>query len=263
MKLARTIALVPILSLSTGVARAEPAMTIATDVGVVRRTTLWRDDLFGALRDYALGGAPALGLEATLFPGAFFTRGRAGYVGLTGRVEALLGVDSKRAPHAGSIPTRAGAVAIAVRGRLPLRHGWIALDAGVASRTFLIDASGATAPDFPSVRYLGPRAALTAEISLPRGFSLTPRGALSRWVEVGDLGSSTWFPHARSWGAELGLRAAWTTRVGVGPYLDFAWSRDVTALRPQPGEGRVAGGLADDRLSARVGLSVSFPARGR
>lgn len=263
MKLARTMALVPILA--SGAARAEPpplpAMTLGVDGGVVRRTTLWRDDLFGTLRDYRLGGAPAIGVDLVVFPGAFFTDSRLAWIGFAGRVEALLGIDSRRTQHDASLPTRAGSFAFSLRGRLPLAWGAVWLDAGVGSRSFVIQGEGITTPDFPSVRHIGPRAALGAEIRLPAGFTVAPRGALSRWITTGDLGSAAWFPHNRTWGAELGVRASFWFHApfGFSPYVDLSWSRDVSALRPQPGEARIAGGLADDRFAARGGFTIQFP----
>jgi hypothetical protein len=95
----------------------------------------------------------------------------------------------------------------------------------------------------------------------PGGSPTAPRGPIARWIATGDLGSPAWFPHNRAWGAELGVRASFFFHapLGFSPYVDLSWSRDVSALRPQPGEARVAGGLADDRLAARAGFSIQFP----
>ena len=238
--------------------RPLPALTIAADGGVMGRMLRWNDDLFGALRPFTLGAAPILGGEVAVYPGAFFTRGRPGWLGVAARAEGVVGVSTQRAGHADSLPTRAWAFSVSARGRVPFTHGAAWLDAGLAGRGFTVDAAGITAPDVPSVGYLGPRLGLGGEVTLPVGFSMGLNGGVARWVSTGDLGSAAWFPQARAWGADLRLRLAWASRQGLGPYLDFAWSRDLAALRPQPGDARVAGGLADDRFSGRFGLAWTF-----
>lgn len=239
------------------------AVTVGFDAGVLRRTTLWRDDLFGALRDYKLGAAPILGIEVAFFPGALFTPGRAGWVGLVGRVEGAVGIDSRRTQHDASLPTQAGAFSLALRGRMPLRVASIWIDGGIASRTFIINSEGGTVPDFPSVRYIGPRVSVGGQFKLPRHFSVGSRFGLARWTSAGDLSSAAWFPHMRAWGVDLAVRVGVMLPLGIEPYVDLGWSRDVSALRPQPGEARVAGGLADDRLTARAGFSMTFPSPAR
>src|SRR5262249_35233575 len=169
------------------------------------------------------------------------------WLGIACRAEGIAGASSQRNEHTDALPTRAWAFSTSLRGRLPLSFGAAFLDAGFAGRAFSIDRAGITDPDVPSVRYLGPRLGIGASFDLGTTFRVTPRAAVERWVTAGDLSSSAWFPHARAWGAELALRFSAELPRGFAPYLDLAWSRDIAALRPQPGEAHVAGGLADDR----------------
>jgi hypothetical protein len=237
---------------------ALPALVLGVDGGVMHRTLAWNDDLFGMLRPYSLAAAPILGGEIEVYPGAFVTRARPAWLGLVARGEGIVGVSTQRVGHTDALPTHAWAFTASVRGRLPFSRGAAWLDAGAAGRAFTIAAAGITTPDFPSVSYLGPRLAVGGEVLLPAGFVLSAGAGAARWVGTGDLGSAAWFPHVQAWGADLHLRLAWQASFGLGPYLDLAWSRDLAALRPQPGEANVAGGLADDRLAARLGLSWTF-----
>jgi hypothetical protein len=240
------------------------ALTLAIDGGAMARFLAWNDDLFGMLRSFTLAAAPSFGGEVTVFPGAFVTSGRPAWIGLAGRAEGIVGVTAQRSGYMAALPTQAWAFEASVRGRLPLRgsvvRGVAWIDAGAAGRAFTVEASGLTTPDVPSVTYLGPRVAIGGEAWLPRGVALSLHGGLARWIAAGDLTSSAWFRHARAWGADLSVRARVELPRGLAPYVDLAWSRDLAALRPQPGDALVAGGSADDRLSARVGLSWSLPA---
>ena len=129
---------------------------------------------------------------------------------------------------------------------------WV--DAGLAGRTFVIDGAGSTDPDFPSVRFLGPHFGLGAELALPAHLALAARAGTSLWTTGGELSSSAWFPAAQSWGLDAGLRLRWALPRGFAPYVDLGWSRDIVALHPQVGAARVAGGAADDRFAAKLGL---------
>lgn len=256
------------LLLGARVARAEPplpqpAIQLALDAGVSSRHLGWKDDLFGTLRDYSLPAAPIAGGELTVYPGAVFTRGRAAWIGLAARVEALIGVDSRRSQHGDSLPTRAGGFSTALRLRAPLSFGAAWVDAGLAGRTFVIDGAGSTDPDFPSVRFLGPRFGLGAELALPAHLALAARAGASLWTTGGEIASSAWFPAAQSWGIDTGLRLRWALPRGFAPYADLGWSRDLVALHPQVGAARVAGGAAEDRFAARLGLEWTLgpPAR--
>ncbi len=248
-----------------------PALVLAADGGVMARTLSWKDDIFGMLRDYTLPGAPTFGGEVAVYPGAFFTRGRLSWLGVAARAEGIAGASSMRNGHTDALPTHASAFWASLRGRLPLPFGAVWLDAGVAGRAFSIDQAGITNPDFPDVDYLGPRLGLGAELRLPRGLTVAPRAGVARWTSAGDVASAAWFPHALAWGVDAGLRVGWASRAamkaptgpddasrralrGFAPYLDLAWSRDVVALRPQQGDALIAGGLADDRVSVRLGI---------
>jgi len=247
----------------------QPALVLAADGGVMARTLSWKDDIFGLLRDYTLPGAPSFGGEVAVYPGAFFTRGRLAWLGIAARGEGIVGASSMRNGHTDALPTHASAFSASLRGRLPLPFGAAWLDAGVAEHSFTIGQAGITSPDFPSVDYLGPRLGLAAELRLPRGLTVAPRVGVARWTSAGEVASAAWFPHAIAWGVDAGVRVAWASRGAMGPehsraargfapYLDLAWSRDVLALRPQLGDALVAGGLADDRVWARLGLEWSL-----
>ena len=235
-----------------------PALTLAADAGVMARILSWNDDLFGMLRPFTLRAAPSFGGELVVYPGAFVTAGRPAWLGLAARAEGIAGVSTQRSGHTDVLPTHAWAFSAALRGRMPLSHGAAWLDAGAAGRAFTIEGAGITTPDFPSVTYLGPRLGVGGELKLPYGHLLAASAGVARWIGTGDLTSAAWFPHARAWGADIRLRGSVALPRGFAPYLDLAWSRDLAALRPQVGDARVAGGLADDRFSARLGLSWTW-----
>jgi hypothetical protein len=278
-----SLAILAAVACAPSLARAEapPALSLGFDGGVGTRSLTYRDDLFGTLRPYSLSAAPVLGGEIAVYPGAFFTHDRPAWIGVAARAEGFVGIDTKRVQHDDSLPTKAWSVTTSLRVRVPFSRGAVhdgaasgpkpraayggalSIDGGFAARAFTIGRAGITEPDLPSVTYLGPRLALGGELRLPLGLSVAPRGALARWVSVGDLASPAWFPNARAWGAELGLRVAWAAGLGLAPYVDVAWTREIAALRPQPGGARVAGGLGDDRFAARLGLSFTLNTRRR
>jgi hypothetical protein len=265
-------ALAPLLALaallSTPSAQAEPplpqpAIQLALDAGLSSRHLGWKDDLFGTLREYSLPAAPIAGGELAFYPGAIFTRGRAGWIGLAARVEAMSGVDSRRSQHSDSLPTRAGSFSTALRLRAPLSFGAAFIDAGIAGRSFILGGAGFTDPDFPSVRFIGPHFGLGAELALPGHLSLAARAGSALWTSSGEIASAGWFPAARSWGVDAALRLRWALPRGFTPYLELAGSRDILALHPQVGAARVAGGAADDRFAARIGVEWTLGPPGR
>ncbi|MFO0763191.1 MAG: hypothetical protein U0359_42530 [Byssovorax sp.] len=233
----------------------QPAIQLALDAGVTSRSLAWKDDLFGQLRPYTLGAAPIAGGEIAVYPAAIFTRGPLTYLGLAGRVESMMGIDSKRSGTGTSLPTHAGAFSAGLRLRAPLRFGAAFVDAGLAGRSFVIESSGAIDPDFPSTRFFGPRFGLGAELALPLHLALAPRAGASLWTTQGDLRSEAWFPAAQSFGFDAGLRLGVSLPFGLAPYADVSWSRDIMALHPEVGAAHVAGGAADDRFAGKVGIA--------
>lgn len=263
--------LAPILAAAAiaapSVARAEPrpvpAFSVAADAGLGARFLGYRDDVFDTLRGYRLPAAPIVGGEIALYPGAFFTRGPLAWIGVHARAEGMPGLDSKRNEHDDVLPTKAWAWQASLRLRAPTAFGAAWVQAGVAQRTFTVGKAGLTDPDVPSVRYLGPHFGLGAEIALPARLTLAPRGGAAIWTSAGDIASAAWFPEARAFGVDLGVRLAWAAPLGFAPYLDFSWSRQILALQPKPGDARVAGGAADDWLAVRLGIQWTFAPRHR
>jgi hypothetical protein len=251
--------------LAPSVARAEslplPAFSVAVDAGIGARLLGYRDDIFDTLRPYRLPAAPLVGGEIALYPGAFATRGPLGWIGVHARAEGMPGLQSERKEHADELPTKAWAWEVALRLRAPTAFGAAWVEAGAAQRAFTIGKAGITDPDVPSVRYLGPHFGLGAEIALPAHLVLAPRGGAKIWTSAGDIASAAWFPQTRAFGVDLGLRFAWAAPLGFAPYLDVAWSRQIVALQPKPGDARVAGGAADDSFAARIGLAWTFAPR--
>ncbi|MEO7329023.1 MAG: hypothetical protein ABI193_10620 [Minicystis sp.] len=232
----------------------QPAIQLALDAGLTSRHLGWKDDLFGTLRAYSLPAAPIAGGELTFYPGAIFTRGRGAWIGIATRVESMIGVDSRRSQHSASLPTRAGSFSSALRLRAPLSFGAAWIDAGLAARSFVIGRAGYTDPDFPSIRFLGPRFGLGAELALPAHLALAARAGAAVWTSSGEIASAEWFPAARTWGLDAALRLRWALPRGFAPYVELGASRDILALHPQVGAARVAGGAAEDRLATRLGL---------
>lgn len=233
----------------------QPALVVAADAGMGSRRLTYKDDLFGALRPYHLPAAPAVGAEITIFPAALFTNGKSAWIGLHVRYEAMPGIDSRRSGHDAALPTEAWAGSAALRFRRPFPFGALWVDLGGATRTFAIEAAEGIEPDVPSVRYAGLTFGIGAEFALPFGLTMAPRAGGNGWSALGDIRSDAWFPHARALGVDFGLRVSAAWAHGFAPYLDIAWSRDILFLEPEPGDARVAGGAADDTVTARVGLS--------
>ena len=173
---------------------------------------------------FALPRAPILGGELAVYPGAFFTRGRAGVARA-----------SRRAPRASS----ASSTSNAGRARRRASHPGLGLldvrawEGAVLPRRDLARrrARGPqlhrrSRPASPRrdvlVRhgYLGPRLGLGAEFEAsPRALQRSRRRAgAARWISTGDLSSAAWFPHTRAWGVDVGhLRSSWAARCRDGP----------------------------------------------
>ncbi|APR82424.1 Hypothetical protein A7982_07773 [Minicystis rosea] len=234
-----------------------PFASIAADGGVAFRQLGWKDDIFGTLRGYHVV-APVFGGELTAYPAAIATSGPLAWLGVHVRFESMVGMRSQRSGHDDVLPTRGGMSAVSIRMRAPIRSGAIRLEVGMARRTFSIGSAGITNPDVPSVDYRGPTFGLAGEIALPAHLSIAPRASASFWTSMGDIASNAWFSRAQAWGLDFGARFAWAGPYGLAPYLDVAWSREILALRPEPGDARVAGGAADDWFTARLGISFNM-----
>jgi hypothetical protein len=223
----------------------------------------YTDDLFGKLRNYRLGLAPALTLRAEWYPGAHFTNAAGAHFGLGFRYAHSLAVESARQSGGPSFPTRMRQWNLAARGRIPLGAHELALTAGYGRYSFTIGPAAPAGPreappnvpGTPDVDYEFASFGGEGRFELGRGLSL--RTSLG-WLQVfsfGDLGSDAWFPRVSGNGFELQASLGYGLTPGLSIRGGFGMRRFFMSMQPRPGDRRVAGGAVDQSLWGHLGLA--------
>ena len=228
-----------------------PALDIAAGAALFTRNFTYNDDLYQTLQGYSLGAAvaPAVSLTwAPLFGGRVY---------LVGHIAMSVGLQSK--DQAGnSYPTQALAWGAGLGYRFLIgEKSHIGLEARFERQNFTISGTASNPkPDVPDVGYSALAAGVDLRFSLFGPVSLLGGAAYRHLFAVGEIGSSSWFPHQSSMGldANLGLGIALGSTIEIR--LMGALQRYGFSFNPEPGDPRVAGGATDTYLSG--GLLLAF-----
>jgi hypothetical protein len=230
------------------------ALWLAVGAHYVTRDFKYKDDLFGLLRSYSLGGSPLLAARASWYPAAHFGSGLASNIGVDLGLEYGVGLASRNSANV-SFPTRAYDFTAALQGRIPIGAHRIALFAGGGRQGFHIgNASNGEIPDIPSVTYTFLRGGAEMALSFFDTVSLIGGAAVRAPLSLGDISTAAWFPHASALGLDAHLVIEIEIAGGFGVSLGGELRRWGFSLKPKPGEPNVAGGALDQYLAGTAAL---------
>jgi hypothetical protein len=235
-------------------ARNEVPVEVGVGAAFFTRNLSYVDDLFGALRPYQLGGAPALRLSVAWYPGAHFSRGTLSHVGLEARASYALGLSSRNAAGV-EFPTRALSYEASLRGRLPAGRHAFGLAVGYGRDLFDIQPAGAAQAGVPAVAYGYARGGLDAQLWLTESIGVKARAGWRQLLSTGGFQTTAWFPRQRGAGIDAALAGTLAVAEGLEVELGAELRRYFFALEPEPGDANVAGGALDQYLVGTLGLS--------
>lgn len=234
-----------------------PWSDTAIGVKFFSRSLSWNDDLFGALRAYELGGAPALVVSTTWYPGAHFSEGIVGSIGLAFDLEHAFAVESTTSDGE-RFPTTELAWAFGLRGRFALGPATVLPLVQYGGHVYAIDPAGPgnPRPAIPDVSYRFVRAGLGGRMELIPEFVLHVDLAYLFVSEAGEIISELYFPHGEVGGVEVAVGASYRVTGPLWVEVGFDVRRYFFTMNPVPGDLWVAGGAVDQYLGARFGLAI-------
>lgn len=243
----------------------ENALELAVGVEWLARHLSFADDLFDRIGSYQLDAAPAVRVAMRWFPARHWTSHALAGLGVEAQARGAFGISSTTPDGGGTYETsiddwRLGGV---FHGRLvELLQLEASLSYGEAR--FRIDPLGPTNPGsaalpLPSVRYRYLRTAVGADVDLLEGLSVGGGAGWRAVLSSGQLAYPEWFPRSSTTGVDMNLRVTWRFDrwFAVRAYVQHI--RYLSALNPEPGDARVAGGAQDEWTTAGVELVSVLP----
>lgn len=217
---------------------------------------------------YQLPLGPAVYINATVYPGAWVTRGPGSWIGVTGSYElnfATKSVFAEGTVREGTLTTKANQFFIGLKGRVPIKTHEIGLVAGYGEHVFNLLGDEAY-PQVPDVFYKFMRVDLSGRLR----FDALSLGAHigTRFVNrTGGL-ERDWFPgHTKTQSVEGGVNVGYRVITG----LDVVFGLDVTRYafdfnpfpsNADPNTKVVAGGASDTYIAGSLGVRYSLPGKG-
>ena len=232
-----------------------PALSLAGSLRIMSRRLSYKDDIFGQLRAYELGGAPALGLAAEWYPGAHFTDGLAANLGIVFRGE--VGVLLQSSDSSGTeFPTETSAWTLGTRWRIPVGDHELGLEMGYSRHAYSIEAANVDnpKPDVPDVDYRSLRFGANGRFEIIEDFSLTVGAAWLHVLSAGEIENEYWFPRLDVSGVQGTATVGYALTDDLEAQLSFDWRRYFYTMNPEPGDPWIAGGAADQYLTGAVGV---------
>lgn len=211
---------------------------------------------------YELPLGPAVFINATVYPGAFISRGPIGWIGLTGSYElnfATKSVYAEGTPNQGELTTKSSQTFIGLKGRVPVKAHEFALVAGYGQHVFnLLGDEGN--PQVPDVFYKYARVSAEGRLrfdAISVGFHLGTRFVF----RTGGL-ERDWYPgHTKTQAIEGGVNVGYRVVKGLDVLVGFDWIRYAFDFNPVDAMNSrvVAGGASDQYLSGFLGLRYALP----
>jgi hypothetical protein len=221
------------------------------------RNLSWNDDLFGALRAYELGGAPAIAVSTTWYPGGHFSDGIPAALGIAFDFEHAFAVESTTS-DGDRFPTTELAWGIGVRARFRIATVEVLPVVQYGGHVYAIDPAGPgnPRPAIPDVSYRFIRFGAAGRMEVIPKFVVDFSAAYLSVSEAGEIISELYFPNGSAAGIEGGLGAAYNLGGAVWIEVGFDLRRYFYSMNPTPGDLWVAGGAVDQYLGARFGLAI-------
>jgi hypothetical protein len=243
-------------------ATASP-VDVSAGLQLYSRSFEYNDDLFGALRPYALNLGPELGARLRWYPGAHFTDGVAAHIGVEVQGARSFAISSASQGNDSSFPTHSRRYGAGLRGRIPLGDHQLAVAAGWHRHVFRIDASSPAGPlggetnqpGVPSVDYRFIRLGADARFALGAGVTTFFGAAFRVMTGLGELATDAWFPRADGRGMDAHAGFGYELVDSLEVRLAFEMSRYWFTMNPEPGDTNVAGGAVDQYLGGSLNLA--------
>jgi hypothetical protein len=225
---------------------------------------LFPDKNYPSPQTYSLPLGPAVFIEASLFPGAWVTKGPGAWFGLTGGYELNFATKSVygTSPNEQTLTTKANQWFGGVKARIPVAAHEFGFVAGTGAQVYnlLGDETDPQVPDvwykFWLLRAEGRLHFNAASVGFHLGTRLTHNtGGLER----------DWFPgHVKTQNIEMGVSAGYVLApnfelVGGLDYVRYAFDFNPTDPNADPTMKVVAGGAVDQYTSGWLGLRISLP----
>lgn len=238
-----------------------PARPSALEVGLglraIARNYRYSDDLFGTLRSYKLGAAPAGMLWLRWYPGAHLTTGVPAHIGLAGGYEQGLGLKSED-PSGESYTTTMREWYAGLRGRVPFGVHEAGAQVSYGNHSFRVEDEPSN-PLVPNTGYDYVRVGIDGRVRVSRvsiGAELGHRFVL----DAGEVASKSWFPRAEASGFDAGIRVGFELFHGLEVMAGFDFRRYALSMNPEPGDANVAGGALDEYYGGWGGVSYRLDA---
>ena len=229
---------------------AEPVWEVSLGPRVLARTFTYTDNLAG-LPGYTLAAAPALALDAVLFPMAG-SRGLARKFGFAGHFETSIGVKTVARDGAASQDTSLNSYWFGGRYRTTSNNFMFTLGADYGAHQFNLDLTDGVPPN---VRYsvFRPSAAVRADTG--GGLSLSVTLAYLHVLSVGAMGQNDRFPRDKVVGAEIGAGIGYTVDRSFDVRLGADLRHYAHTMNVRPGDPLIVGGALDEHFGVTLLLS--------
>ena len=223
--------------------RARPsALEAQLALRAFTRDYSYSDDLFGALRSYQLGAAPAGMLSLRWYPGAHFVSGLPAHFGLAVGYEQSLALESED-PSGARYDTSMNEWFVGLRGRVPSGGHEVGAQVTYGKHSFRVE-DEPSRPLVPNTAYEYVRIGVDGRVRVSR-VSLGAEVGHRFVMKSGEVASSAWFPHAKASGFDAGVRAGIELFMGLGLVAGFDVRRYALTMGSEPGDANVAGGAVD------------------
>jgi hypothetical protein len=240
----------------------EALVVVEPEVGFGMRHFDYRDRITPNQRSYDVGGAPLLGVRAELFPFARAESAVLRALGIAGRYDHSVLLQSSLASSTASLDPASARIAttwsdydLALRVRAPVGGATLGGTAGYGATTFGFENTGALAPELPSVDYRFVR--LGADGRIPIGpLALTMSASYLVVLDAGAL--SDRYPHLASGGVDLGAGVAFPIASAVELRSGVRYQRFFHRMNPEVGDANVAGGALDELARWDSGVAVHY-----
>lgn len=236
------------------------ALEVGIGLRAFARNFHYTDDLFGTLRSYKLGAAPAGMLWLRWYPAAHLTSGFAAHVGIAAGYEQGFALKSQD-PSGEKYDTTMREWYAGLRGRVPFGAHEAGLQVTYGKHSFRVQESGG-APLVPNTEYEWVRVGIDGRVRVSRvslGAELGHRFVL----DSGAIASRVWFPRAEASGFDAGVRAGFEIFTGFEIMAGFDFRRYALAMNPEPGDANVAGGALDQYYGGWGGVAYRLDGQAR
>jgi hypothetical protein len=229
---------------------SQPIWEISIGPRVVSRTFTYTDNL-AQLPGYTLAAAPALVVEAELFPSAT-SSSIARNFGFAGHFESSFGVKTEGRDGAASHSTTARAYWGGARYRLPINNFLLSGGVDYGEHRFEMDVSDAVAPN---VRYAFLRPSLAGRAEAGGGLALCLTAAYLHILSVGGMDDPSRFPRITAKGAEIVGAVAYAVDKDFELRLTADLRHYAHTMHVRPGDPMIAGGALDEHFGAALLLT--------